>query len=666
MYLSIVFLPLIGALTASLFGRYIGKQGAILITTSLVSLSAFFSFIVFYEVVLCHSVCSLKLFTWMESNSLFVSWGFLFDSLTATMLVVVTFISSLVHLYSSGYMSEDPHVPRFMSYLSLFTFFMLMLVTADNYVQLFLGWEGVGLASYLLINFWHTRIQANKAAMKAMIVNKIGDFGLSLGIALIFFVFSSFDFAIVFNLVPTFLNEKFIFLGFSVDKLTLISLLLFVGAVGKSAQIGLHTWLPDAMEGPTPVSALIHAATMVTAGVFVVLRSSPILEYSNFALIIITIMGALTAFMAATIGVVQNDLKKVIAYSTCSQLGYMILACGLSNYSVSLFHLMNHAFFKALLFLSAGSVIHAMADEQDMRKMGGLVKVIPVTYVMIVIGSLALMGFPFLTGFYSKDILLELTYGTYHISGLFAYWLGTISAFFTSFYSIRLIYLTFLKPNNSSAVIISHAHESAPVMLIPLLILCFGSIFVGFIAKDLFLGLGVDTWNSSLFQLVSHVSFFEAEFLSFNVKLIPFIFSMSGCFLAICVYHLFETKFISLNFFKKVYFFHSFFSKKWYFDNIYNTYIVNNILHFGYHISFKLVDRGIIELIGPLGITRGLSVIIKRVSNLQTGLIYHYALMIILGITFFVLLFTLPFYFKTGLLLVYFYFFFYFNNNNNI
>jgi len=664
MYLSIIFLPLLGALTAGLFGRYIGKQGSIIITTTSVSISSLLSFIVFYETVLCHSVTSFKLFTWMESNLLIVSWGFLFDSLTATMLIVVTFISSLVHLYSSSYMSEDPHIPRFMSYLSLFTFFMLMLVTADNYVQMFLGWEGVGLASYLLINFWHTRIQANKAAMKAMIVNKIGDFGLSLGIAAIFFVFSTFDFSVIFNLVPLFANDNFVFMGFSVNKVTLISILLFVGAVGKSAQIGLHTWLPDAMEGPTPVSALIHAATMVTAGVFVVLRSSPILEYSNFGLLIVTIIGSLTAFMAATIGVVQNDLKKVIAYSTCSQLGYMILACGLSNYSIGLFHLMNHAFFKALLFLSAGSVIHAMADEQDMRKMGGLIKVIPITYIMIVVGSLALMGFPFLTGFYSKDILLELTYGTYHISGLFAYWLGTLSAFFTSFYSIRLVYLTFIKPNNSSYSDISNAHESSIVMLIPLWILGFGSIFVGFLFKDLFLGLGVDTWNTSLFQLVTHVSFFESEFLSYKVKLIPFIFSISGSLSAILIYHIYESKFVSLDFYKKVYYLYSFFVKKWYFDNIYNAYIVNNILHFGYHISFKLVDRGILELFGPLGITRTLSVLTKKTSNLQSGLIYHYVFMMILGITFFILLFTLSMHLKASLLIVFFYFFIYLNNVN--
>jgi NADH-ubiquinone oxidoreductase chain 5 len=661
MYLSIIFLPLLGAFIAGFFGRLLGKQGATIVTTFSVFLSSVFSLLAFYEVILCHSVCSFKLFTWMESNSLIISWGFLFDALTVTMLVVVTFISTLVHLYSISYMSEDPHLPRFMAYLSLFTFFMLMLISADNYVQMFLGWEGVGLASYLLINFWYTRIQANKAAMKAMIVNRIGDFGLSLGIALIFSVFSSFDFAIIFNTVPLFFKEDFIFLGFSIDKITCISLLLFVGAVGKSAQFGLHTWLPDAMEGPTPVSALIHAATMVTAGVFVILRSSPILEYSNFSLLIITIIGSLTAFMAATIGVVQNDLKKVIAYSTCSQLGYMILACGLSNYSIALFHLMNHAFFKALLFLSAGSVIHAMADEQDMRKMGGLIKVIPITYIMILIGSLALMGFPFLTGFYSKDILLELSYGTYHISGLFAFWLGTLSAFFTAFYSIRLIFLTFIKPTSSSSYYISNAHESSVIMLIPLFILGFGSIFIGFLFKDLFLGLGVDTWNSSLFQLTSHVSYFESEFLDFKIKLIPFVFSISGLLLAICIYHILEIKVSSLTLFKRLYPFYTFFIKKWYFDNIYNKFVVNTFFYIGYHISFKLLDRGLFELMGPLGIIRLISNLIKKVSNLQSGLIYHYIFIMILGLTFFFLLFIFPIYFQTSLLIVLAYSYIYFN-----
>ena len=655
MYLSIIFFPLIGSFCASFLGRYLGKQGAAIVTTTLVGLSAIFSFVIFFEVVLCHSVCVITLFSWMESNVLNIYWGFLFDSLTAVMLVVVTFISSLVHLYSISYMNNDPHLPRFMSYLSLFTFFMLILITADNYVQLFVGWEGVGLASYLLINFWYSRIQANKAAMKAMIVNRIGDFGISLAIALLFFVFQTLDFSIIFNLIPTVIHENFIFFGFSINKVTLISILIFVGAVGKSAQIGLHTWLPDAMEGPTPVSALIHAATMVTAGVFVILRSSPILEYSNFALFIITLFGCLTAFMAATIGVVQNDIKKVIAYSTCSQLGYMIFACGLSNYTISLFHLMNHAFFKALLFLSAGSVIHAIADEQDMRKMGGLVKIIPVTYIMIIIGSLALMGFPFLTGFYSKDILLELSFGTYYFTGLFAYWLGIISAFFTAFYSIRLIYLTFLKITNADRNIISAAHESDILMMLPLFILAFGSIFVGFIAKDLFLGMGVDTWNHALFQIVSHSSFIEAEFLPFYIKLIPFIFSLSGVFLAIVLYNIYEIKFIKLSSYKFFYYLYSFFSKKWYFDVIYNYFIVHNILYLGYNITFKLIDRGFIELLGPLGITRLIGIISKQISSLQTGLIYHYAFTIILGVSFVIVLYILPIYLTVGLLFTYLY-----------
>ena len=652
MYLIIIFLPLLGSFIVALFGRFLGKQGACLITTLSIFTSTILSFFIFYEVVISHSICSFRVSTWLESNYLVIFWGFLFDSLTATMLIVVTFVSSFVHLYSISYMSEDPHLPRFMSYLSLFTFFMLALITADNYVQLFLGWEGVGLASYLLINFWFTRIQANKSAMKAMIVNRIGDFGLSLGIALIFFVYYSFDFSVIFNITPLFLGEDFIFLGFNFNKITIISLLLFVGAIGKSAQIGLHTWLPDAMEGPTPVSALIHAATMVTAGVFLILRSSPILEYSNFGLLVITVIGSLTAFMAATIGIVQNDLKKVIAYSTCSQLGYMILACGLSNYSIGLFHLMNHAFFKALLFLSAGSVIHTMSDEQDMRRMGGLIKVIPITYIMIVIGSLALMGFPFLTGFYSKDVLLELTFATYHISGLFAYWLGTISAFFTAFYSIRLIYLTFLKNPTASYKYIMNTHESSALILIPLFTLGISSIFIGFIFKDIFLGLGVDTWNSSLFQLISHISFFESEFLTFYIKLIPLIFSLLGLLFAVLVYHLYIYKLSSFILYKKMYYLYLFLSKKWYFDTIYNFYIVNNVLVFGYYISFKLIDRGLLEILGPLGFTRFFSSIIGKISKLQTGLIYHYIFLMILGITFFICLYIFYTYLNPQLIII--------------
>ena len=444
MYLLIIFLPLLGAISAGFLGYYIGYKGSCFITTLCIGITFLLSCLSFYEVGFAGSPCYISLFSWIDLEICNISWGFLFDSLTVVMLIVVTCVSTLVHLYSIEYMSHDPHLSRFMSYLSLFTFFMLILVTADNLAQMFIGWEGVGLCSYLLINFWYGRIQANKAALKAMIINRIGDFSLVLSILLTFYTFNAIDYATIFSLAPAFLNNTFYLFNYELNIINTICILIFFGAVGKSAQIGLHTWLPDAMEGPTPVSALIHAATMVTAGVFLIARCSPLFEYSSNVLILVTILGSITAFIASTIGLLQNDLKKVIAYSTCSQLGYMMFACGMSNYTVGIFHLANHAFFKALLFLSAGSVIHAMNDEQDMRKMGGLTQILPITYVMILIGSLALMGFPFLTGFYSKDVILELAYANYTINGHFAYWLGTIAAFFTAFYSMRLIYLTFL------------------------------------------------------------------------------------------------------------------------------------------------------------------------------------------------------------------------------
>jgi len=416
----------------------------------------------------------------------------MFDSLTVTMLIVVTGVSSLVHLYSTGYMSEDPHLPRFISYLSLFTFFMLILVTADNIIQMFVGWEGVGLCSYLLINFWFTRLQANKAAIKAIRVNRVGDFGLALGIMAVYTVFGSVDYATVFAIAPGVFEYSLLFLGTPIPALTTICLLLFVGAVGKSAQLGLHTWLPDAMEGPTPVSARIHAATMVTAGVFLVARCSPLFEYSPTALMVVTVLGAITAFIAATTGLLQNDLKRVIAYSTCSQLGYMIFACGVSSYSVGVFHLANHAFFKALLFLSAGAVIHAVSDEQDMRRIGGLVRTLPFTYAMMFIGSLSLIGFPFLTGFYSKDVILEMSYSSYTVVGHFAHALGTVAAFFTAFYSMRLLYLTFLSEPIGYKSVMEGVHESPLNMTTPLGLLAVGSIFIGYISRDWSVGMGTD------------------------------------------------------------------------------------------------------------------------------------------------------------------------------
>ena len=477
MLILIVLLPLFGFLSGSVFGRYLGI-GVCFITTFNICLSFLLSIFLLHDVINNGVVYKLNTGSWILVDSLNIQWCFYFDSLTAIMLIVVTFISSLVHIYSTEYMEYDPHLTRFMSYLSLFTFFMLILITANNFLQMFVGWEGVGLSSYLLINFWFTRIQANKSAIKAMLVNRVGDFFILLAIFSLYFVFNSLDYDVVFNLVPLILTNKILIGCFDFFSIDLICILLFLGAMGKSAQLGLHTWLPDAMEGPTPVSALIHAATMVTAGVFLLSRCSFLFEYSFTALNFIMFIGSTTAFFASTTGLFQNDIKKVIAYSTCSQLGYMIFACGLSSYEVGVFHLSNHAFFKALLFLGAGSVIHAVADEQDMRKMGGLKNILPFSYTIMFIGSLALIGFPFLTGFYSKDTILEIAFAKYSIMGHFCYFLGTFAAFFTSFYSTRLLFLVFLAEPNGNKISLLNAHEGSWRMTLPLFILSILSITI--------------------------------------------------------------------------------------------------------------------------------------------------------------------------------------------
>jgi proton-translocating NADH-quinone oxidoreductase chain L len=632
MYLLLVFLPLVGAISAGLFGRYLGSKGAQIVTTSCLAVTTLLSWYAFMEVGVCGNVVYIDLLTWIDSEMLHASWGFMFDPLTVIMLITVTTVSCMVHLYSIGYMGEDPHVPRFMSYLSLFTFFMLMLVTADNFVQMFLGWEGVGLCSYLLISFWYTRIQANKSAIKAMVVNRIGDFGLSLGILAIFLVFNAVDYATVFAVAPSIAGSTFSFFGFEVEKLTIICILLFVGATGKSAQIGLHTWLPDAMEGPTPVSALIHAATMVTAGIFLVARCSPLYEYAPTALIVVTIMGAMTAFFAASTGLVQNDLKRVIAYSTCSQLGYMAFACGLSNYSVGIFHLMNHGFFKALLFLSAGAVIHAIQDEQDMRRMGGLVQLIPFTYCMMLIGSLALMGFPFLTGFYSKDVIIEVAYAKYTVSGHFAHWFGCISAFFTAFYSFRLVYLTFLARPNGIKSVIGHAHEVPLTMGVPLIILSFGSIFWGYLTKDMIIGMGTDFWQHAIFVLPKHNLFIESEFIPSYIKLVPTVFSFGGAILAIVLNHFYAKALYDVTLTPVGLKTYAFLNKKWYFDKIYNEYINKPLVSFGYFVSFRGIDKGVVEMLGPYGIVSSFKHLMIRTSKIQSGFIYHYAFVMLIGI----------------------------------
>jgi NADH-ubiquinone oxidoreductase chain 5 len=632
MYLNIVFLPLLGSITCGLFGRFIGPYGSGIISVLCVMSSLFLSFFAFYEVGFLETPCYIKLLSWFKSEYLCANWGFQFDSLTVVMLIVVTFISSLVHLYSTEYMSHDPHLPRFMSYLSLFTFFMLILVTADNFIQLFVGWEGVGLCSYLLINFWFTRIQANKAAIKAMIVNRVGDFGLALGIFSIYITFNSVEYSTVFALVPLFEGDILNFLGFEVHLLTLIGILLFIGAVGKSAQLGLHTWLPDAMEGPTPVSALIHAATMVTAGVFLLARTSPIFEYAPGALVVVTVIGSMTAFFAATSGLLQNDLKRVIAYSTCSQLGYMIFACGVSNYSVGVFHLANHAFFKALLFLGAGSVIHAVADEQDMRRMGGLRRLVPFTFAVMSIGSFALMGFPFLTGFYSKDVILEVVFAKYTNVSHFAYWLGTFAAFFTAFYSIRLSFLTFLSEPNGFKPVILGAHDSPIRMALPLFILAFPSIFIGYCSRDLFIGLGTSFWNNAIFIFPTNLNIIDAEFASSFFKLLPVCLSLTGAFSAFFLYTFYSKDLYTLKtsvFGRKIY---NFLNKKWFFDKFYNEFINQFFLNFGYHLSYKAVDRGFIEMVGPFGLSKTVMKKSKLMSNLQTGSFYDYALWMFLGL----------------------------------
>nr|YP_009774169.1 NADH dehydrogenase subunit 5 [Caulacanthus okamurae]QIZ74786.1 NADH dehydrogenase subunit 5 [Caulacanthus okamurae] len=633
MFLLIVILPLLGSLISGFGGRWLGSKGSSIYATACVAFSSLLSLCAFYEIGLAGTSCHLTLNYWLTSSTLVVNWGFLFDSITVVMLIVITSISSLVHLYSIQYMNSDPHRPRFMAYLEIFTFFMLILVTADNLLQMFLGWEGVGLASYLLINFWFTRLAANQSAIKALIVNRVGDFGLTLGILTTFWIFQSVDYSVICSMAPLFENYFFQFMSIKVHGFSLLGLFLFIGAMGKSAQLGLHTWLPDAMEGPTPVSALIHAATMVTAGVFLIIRFSPILEFSPLILFLLVTTGSLTAFFAGMTGIFQNDLKKVIAYSTCSQLGYMVFSCGLSCYDVSLFHLANHAFFKALLFLSAGSVIHGLNNEQDMRRMGSLMNFLPLTYSLMLIGSLALLGMPFLTGFYSKDFILELTQSSsninlknLHIS--FASWLGNISVFFTSFYSCRLIYLTFLNNSNSSRALYNKLHDSSVLMAFPLIMLALGSLFFGFMFKDLFIGIGTDFWKGSIFVLPNHNFFIEAEWLPVMTKWLPFSLSILGIFLASLVnlvpFYLKGLKFSS--------FFVFLINKKWFWDVLYSKMLILPLLNFGYKVSYKTLDRGFIELAGPFGLSKLIFTWSKMVSQIQNGQITHYVFFIILGL----------------------------------
>ena len=644
MYLLIIFIPLLSTIITGFFGKLLTKEGTTRLASSSILITCLISYFIFYEVCYCDCPCYITLSPWIIAGSFKLYWDFVFDSLTVIMLVVVLTISTVVHIYSISYMSHDPHINRFMSYLSLFTFFMIILVTANNYIQMFVGWEGVGLCSYLLINFWYTRIQANKAAIKAMLVNRVGDINIIFAIVTIFFVFKSVDYSTVFALAYNFVNSTINIFNYNIPVLNLICIFIFIGAVGKSAQVGLHVWLPDAMEGPTPVSALIHAATMVTAGIFVICRSSFIFEYAPIALTIVTIIGAITTFYAASIGLVQNDLKKVIAYSTCSQLGYMIFACGISGYNISIYHLANHAFFKALLFLSAGSVIHAMNDEQDMRKMGGLLKILPFTYAMFLIGSFALLGFPFLSGYYSKDLILELSFATFTIPGHFAYILGTFAAFFTAFYSIRLLILTFITKTNAYKQIINKAHDAPLLLGLPLLILSIFSIFIGYFSKDMIVGLGSTFWGNSLNILFENNQMIDAEFLPFIIKIFPILSATSGLILACLLYTNF-TKYLNYltknNLFRNIYLF---LNKKWFIDKLYSEVIYQKILYISYNPLYSVFDKGIYNILGPRLLTNLLEKLSKNSSEIQSGFFYHYALIFLISLTLIIILSSLNFF----------------------
>ncbi|NRG18681.1 NADH-quinone oxidoreductase subunit L [Rhizobiales bacterium] len=639
MYSAIVFLPLIGFLIAGLFGRTIGAKASEYITSGLLIVAAILSWIAFFSVGFTDAAPQhVTVLRWINSGTLDVNWMIRVDTLTVVMLVVVNTVSALVHVYSIGYMHHDPHRPRFFAYLSLFTFAMLTLVTADNLLQMFFGWEGVGLASYLLIGFWYQKPSANAAAIKAFVVNRVGDFGFALGIFGVFYLFNSIDLDTVFANAQAFVEgghgEPVLdFLGYHLDAhgaMTALCLLLFMGAMGKSAQFLLHTWLPDAMEGPTPVSALIHAATMVTAGVFMVARLSPLFELSHTALTFVTFIGATTAFFAATVGLVQNDIKRVIAYSTCSQLGYMFVALGVGAYSVGIFHLFTHAFFKALLFLGAGSVIHAVSDEQDMRKMGGLRKHIPVTYWMMVIGTLALTGFPLTAGYFSKDAVIEAAYAGHNSFALYGFWLTVAAAALTSFYSWRLAFMTFHGKPRASVDVMKHVHESPYVMTVPLMILAAGALFAGLIFSGFFIGEGYgEFWRVSLFTSEENHVLHDMHEVPAWVKFSPLVMMIGGFLVA---WHFYirspDTPKRLAERHEGLY---KFLLNKWYFDELYDAIFVRPALWIGRQL-WKKGDGATIDGFGPDGVAARVQNVTTWVVRLQTGYIYHYAFAMLIGV----------------------------------
>ena len=624
MELTLLFLPLIGSIISGFFGKRLGDRNSEILTSTLVSISTILSILIFYKVIFENYSNNVIISSWINSGFLSVNWSIKIDALSSVMLVVVTLVSSLVHIYSIGYMSHDPHKTRFMSYLSLFTFAMLTLVTSDNFLQLFFGWEGVGLCSYLLIGFWYKKNSANSAAIKAFIVNRVGDFGFALGIFLIFYSFNTLNYVEVFNAVPNNLNNDIEFLGLKINSINLICILLFIGSMGKSAQIFLHTWLPDAMEGPTPVSALIHAATMVTAGVFLVVRCSPIFEYSQLALNIVTIVGITTAFYAATVALVQNDIKKIIAYSTCSQLGYMFFAAGVGAYNVAMFHLFTHAFFKALLFLGSGSVIHSFNNEQNINNMGGVWKKLPYTWALMIIGTLALTGFPLLSGFYSKDAIIEFAYLKGTNLGYLAATFGILTAFLTAVYSWRLIFKTFHGNFNNSKLKIDSLHESPLVMLLPLIILSLGAIFSGILFKNLFINQEINFWKESIMFLIPLSTNHPPQWV---ILITPFIVTIS---IPISYYLFIKNNNICnwlANENKPIY---KFLINKWYFDEFYDYIFVKPIKKIGIFF-WKKIDVNTIDRFGPDGISSLIKFFSNKVVKFQSGYIYQYAFIMLLG-----------------------------------
>lgn len=737
MYLAIITLPLLGSIVSGFFGRKVGVSGAQIITCTSVIVTTLLAIVAFFEVGLNNIPVSINLFRWIDSESLNVLWGFHFDSLTVSMLIPVLIVSSLVHIYSIGYMSHDPHNQRFFSYLSLFTFMMIILVTANNFLLMFVGWEGVGICSYLLVSFWFTRIAANQSSMSAFLTNRVGDCFLTIGMFAILWSFGNIDYATVFSLAP-FVNENIV---------TIIGICLLIGAMAKSSQVGLHVWLPMAMEGPTPVSALIHAATMVTAGVYLLMRTSPLIEYSSTVLILCLWLGAITTVFSSLIGLFQQDIKKVIAYSTMSQLGMMVIAVGLSSYNIALFHLVNHAFYKALLFLGAGAVIHAVADNQDFRKYGGLRAYLPLTYSVMLIASLSLVAFPFMTGFYSKDFILESAYGQFFFSGTVVYFIATIGAMFTTLYSVKVLYLTFLTnpngpminysllipdqmsldekiyspyfpaylewvlnnwisimekdksnwaPYNYTSIIDRYypegyesfwryepffweyddddreeysnlsnaidnyaistftpslysdkrAHEGNIYMSLPLIILAVFSIFFGYITKDIFIGLGSGFFaDNSLFIHPTHEIMLDTEFaVSTFFKLLPLIFTISLSTLAIVISEFLPKVLVSFKFSRLGYNIFGFFNQRFLIELFYNKYITGFILNLGGQTT-KVIDKGSVELLGPYGLEKGLITLSKNIASLDTGVITSYALYILIGIIFYLLM---PYLFLTN------------------